>query len=477
MSVAEAGSQQRAASTGDQEAGEPAAGQSFLVTLVVLTFVMNMLARGVTETFAVFLLPVQNGLGISRADITLTYSVYMLAYGLSAPFAGQLIDRLGARITYGFGLTMLGLGYVLAGSATELWHYLLTVGLLGGLGSASLGMIVASALLSRWFTTRIGAVMSLAVRRCRRRYADPAAADAAAAVHLRLAYDASPAGRRRAAGAAAGDAAAARAHDGRLDRLAALRLEPPAMERPMARLDGHAHQRLLGAVRRLSVHLGCGLQRPAALGGLSRRAGLQPADRRQRLRHDRHAVGDRHPRASAGCPTASAGGSTATVSYLSTMLGIVLPILVSGWHSLLLVYGFVLFFGLMQGARGPIIVAMVAMLFPGGGVGAIYGTLSLALGLGAGDSAPGSRACSTSSRAATSPRSWWRWAARWPGSPPSGWCAVCARRRRANRTPPPGISKHQGFPRPYLGHCLNSYAAPHRESPLQQAGIPAEVMR
>jgi len=37
----------------------------------------------------------------------------------------------------------------------------------------------------------------------------------------------------------------------------------------------------------------------------------------------------------------------------------------------------------MQGVRGPIIVAMVAVLFPGGGVGAIYGTLSLAMGLGA----------------------------------------------------------------------------------------------
>ena len=86
---------------------------------------MNMVARGVTETFAVFLLPVQTGLGVSRSDITLTYSVYMLAYGLSAPFAGQLIDRLGARVTYGFGLPCLGVGYLLAGSATELWQYLL----------------------------------------------------------------------------------------------------------------------------------------------------------------------------------------------------------------------------------------------------------------------------------------------------------------------------------------------------------------
>ncbi len=383
MSVAEAGSQQRAASAGDQEAGEPAAGQSFLVTLVVLTFVMNMLARGVTETFAVFLLPVQNGLGISRADITLTYSVYMLAYGLSAPFAGQLIDRLGARITYGFGLTMLGLGYVLAGSATELWHYLLTVGLLGGLGSASLGMIVASALLSRWFTARIGAVVAL-----------PYAAVGAGMLIL-----------------------------------------PPLTQLLLSTYDWRTTHRLLGAGVLLALPL-------VMLLPLGRMTAGSTAWQALRLRAASdgkgpwtvstavrtsgfwglftaylctsvaaysvlpHSVAYLVEQGFNPLIAASAFGmtgmlsvigilavgwlsdrfgrlSTVTVTYLSTMLGIVLLILVSGWHSLLLVYGFVLFFGLMQGARGPIIVALVAILFPGGGVGAIYGTLSLALGLGA----------------------------------------------------------------------------------------------
>ena len=55
---------------------------------------------------------------------------------------------------------------------------------------------------------------------------------------------------------------------------------------------------------------------------------------------------------------------TATLSYVSTIIGIVALLLVSVSPSLLLVYAFVLFFGLMQGARGPIIVALVATLFP-----------------------------------------------------------------------------------------------------------------
>ena len=136
-------------------------GPAFLFVLVALPFAMNLVARGVPETFAVFLLPVQKALGVSRADITLTYSVYMLAYGMSGPAIGQLIDRLGAGAAYGFGLASLGLAYLLAGFSTQLWHYMLSVGLLGGLGAASLGMIVASALLSRWFTSRMGSIMSL----------------------------------------------------------------------------------------------------------------------------------------------------------------------------------------------------------------------------------------------------------------------------------------------------------------------------
>ncbi len=74
---------------------------------------------------------------------------------------------------------------------------------------------------------------------------------------------------------------------------------------------------------------------------------------------------------------------TASLSYLSTIIGIAVLMLASAWPSLALVYAFVLFFGLMQGARGPIIIVLVTRLFPGG-VGTIYGTLSLAMGLGAG---------------------------------------------------------------------------------------------
>jgi MFS family permease len=363
--------------TGERE------GRGFLATLIAVTFVMNMLARGVTETFAVFLLPVQQGLGVSRAEITLTYSVFMLSYGLSAPFAGQLIDRLGARVAYSFGLSSLGLGYLLAGSATELWHYLFAVGFLGGLGSASLGMIAASALLSRWFTDRMGSIISV-----------PYAAIGAGML-----------------------------------------LFPPLTQLALSAMDWRATHRLLGAVVLLVLPV-------LVLAPLGRMTAGSADWRSMRAKAAQAATGGwtvstairtggfwglfaaylaTSVAAYAVLPhsvaylieqgfnplvAASAFGMTgmlsvfgilgigwltdrigrlwsATYSYMSTIAGIAALMLVSAWPTLLLVYAFVLFFGLMQGARGPIIIATVARLFPGGGVGAIYGTLSLAMGFGA----------------------------------------------------------------------------------------------
>ena len=73
---------------------------------------------------------------------------------------------------------------------------------------------------------------------------------------------------------------------------------------------------------------------------------------------------------------------TVTISYLITMTWIIALILVAAWPSIVLVYAFVIPFGLMQGARGPIIVSMISHLYRGGRIGSIFGALSIAMGSG-----------------------------------------------------------------------------------------------
>src|SRR5262249_31255844 len=75
---------------------------------------------------------------------------------------------------------------------------------------------------------------------------------------------------------------------------------------------------------------------------------------------------------------------SATISYACTAVGTLalLALEISphvGW-----LYAYALLFGLGFGARGPIITAMAAQLFPGPRFGVIYGIMTLANGIAGG---------------------------------------------------------------------------------------------
>ena len=129
--------------------------------VLVLCFTMNLLARGVSETYVVFLLPLREHFDWTRSEVTSVYSLYMLVHGLASPLAGLLFDRLGPRATYCTGLTALGGGYLLAAHVDSLWGFYACVGFLGGVGVATLSMVPASGLVSRWFQHRLGTAMGI----------------------------------------------------------------------------------------------------------------------------------------------------------------------------------------------------------------------------------------------------------------------------------------------------------------------------
>lgn len=364
--------------------GTLSAGRGFLLSLLLLTFLMNTIGRGVTETFAVFLLPVERGLGASRPEMTATYSIFAIAYGFSAPFTGQLIDRLGARITYGFGLTVLGLGYALAGWATAPWHYYFCVGLLGGLGSAALGMVIASSLLARWFTERIGSIMAL-----------PYAAVGAGMLLLppltQLLLD---------------NFGWRSTH--KIIGAGILLLLPVVMALPLRRITAGSEQ--WQARRRLSAaqaegpwHLSNAARTGAFWGLVAAYFWTSVAAYSILPQSVAYLIEQGFDPLVAASVFGMTGAlsvigiisigwlsdrigrrQAVSLSYVFSMLGAVSLILVAVAPSLMLVYGFVLFFGLMQGARGPVVLAYIAVLFPGGAVGSIFGTMSLGMGLGAG---------------------------------------------------------------------------------------------
>lgn len=125
-------------------------------------FGLNMFGRGLGDTYAVFLLPLEADFGWTRSELTSVYSIYLLVNGCTAPLVGLTFDRLGPRWVYGAGMASLGAAFFLAGGLTALWQFYLFIGVLVGIGVSMNGMVPASALLARWFRERLSTAIGIA---------------------------------------------------------------------------------------------------------------------------------------------------------------------------------------------------------------------------------------------------------------------------------------------------------------------------
>ena len=132
------------------------------VAVLATVFLFNLLGRGSGDTYAVFLLPLEREFGWARSQLTSVYSMYLLVGAFIAPLAGTLFDRFGPRTTYSGGLLCLSAAFFLASSLGNLWEFYLFVGVMIGVGVGLVGMVPASALLTRWYRARLSTAIGIA---------------------------------------------------------------------------------------------------------------------------------------------------------------------------------------------------------------------------------------------------------------------------------------------------------------------------
>ncbi|HSH06921.1 MAG TPA: MFS transporter [Burkholderiales bacterium] len=145
-----------------REASDAAQLQRTALAVLASCFLLNMLGRGIGDTYSVFLKPLEAEFGWSRSSLTSVYSLYLLVNGFAAPFVGMAFDRLGPRWAYSTGLVVLGGAFLLAGSLDRLWQFYLLVGVSVGIGVSFTGMVPSSGLLSRWFRARLSTALGVA---------------------------------------------------------------------------------------------------------------------------------------------------------------------------------------------------------------------------------------------------------------------------------------------------------------------------
>src|SRR5258705_10214871 len=82
-------------------------------------------------SFVVALPAVQADFGIARGEASLPFTLTMAGFGLGGILMGRLADRFGVLVPVLAGAILLGVGYILSGSAANLWQFALAQGVIG----------------------------------------------------------------------------------------------------------------------------------------------------------------------------------------------------------------------------------------------------------------------------------------------------------------------------------------------------------
>ncbi|WP_248958934.1 MFS transporter [Sphaerisporangium perillae] len=126
--------------------------------VAAVAFVAIVGAAGFRATPGVLITPLEEDFGWTRGTISLAVSVNLMLYGLTAPFAAALMDRLGMRRVVACALLLVALGSGLTVFMTASWQLVACWGVLVGLGTGSMALVFVATVTDRWFVRHRGIV-------------------------------------------------------------------------------------------------------------------------------------------------------------------------------------------------------------------------------------------------------------------------------------------------------------------------------
>jgi predicted MFS family arabinose efflux permease len=146
----------------EMQMGAGASGHRWYV--VGVAAVINMLAVGTTfGAFGLYVLPVSEEFGLSRADMNSALILFNLGAAVNAPLVGRMLDRLAPRRVMALGAVLLGASFAALGLSTSLWLSSAIIALPFSIGFLAAGVASANVLIARWFAADRGRAMALSM--------------------------------------------------------------------------------------------------------------------------------------------------------------------------------------------------------------------------------------------------------------------------------------------------------------------------
>ncbi|GAA3671144.1 MFS transporter [Nocardioides ginsengisoli] len=129
--------------------------------VAAVVFLALIGAAGFRAAPGALMVPLHDEFGWSTSVMSLAVSINLLLFGLTAPFAAALMDRFGVRRVVAAALALVALGAGGSVFMTASWQLLLCWGVLIGLGTGSMALVLAATVANRWFEHRRGLVMGI----------------------------------------------------------------------------------------------------------------------------------------------------------------------------------------------------------------------------------------------------------------------------------------------------------------------------
>jgi len=129
--------------------------------IVAVSFLVLGLISLVISSFPLFYVPVLQNFNWSRGSTAIMMSIYLIVSGITAPFAGGLIDRFGPRRVMPLGAFATGCAMLWLSRSTALWHFYVAFGVIAALGSAMLYIVPVTAIVSNWFVRHRGTAIGI----------------------------------------------------------------------------------------------------------------------------------------------------------------------------------------------------------------------------------------------------------------------------------------------------------------------------
>ena len=136
--------------------------------IVAAAVFVALLTSAATRSMpGVLLVPLMADLHWDRATISFAISVGIALYGLTGPFAAAAMQRFGIRRVLLVALVLLSLSITSTTLVTAPWQMVLTWGVLTGLCTGTVGLVLAATVVNRWFVRRRGLAMGILLIRNR----------------------------------------------------------------------------------------------------------------------------------------------------------------------------------------------------------------------------------------------------------------------------------------------------------------------